>query len=95
MRTEALLAEFAELERRMADPATHSDLAKARRIGRRYAELTPIVKAMDAHRRLTGDLEAATELAEVDPAFAAEAETLTAESAWPFPTYGDLLFSVK
>ena len=24
-----------------------------------------------------------------------EAETLTAESAWPFPTYGDLLFSVK
>ena len=24
-----------------------------------------------------------------------EAETLTAEIAWPFPTYGDLLFSVK
>ena len=24
-----------------------------------------------------------------------EAETMTAESAWPFPTYGDLLFSVK
>ena len=75
---EPLLAEFAELERQLADPATHSDLAKARRIGRRYAELTPIVKAMDAHRRLTGDLEAATELAEADPAFAAEAESLTA-----------------
>ena len=28
-------------------------------------------------------------------AAADEAETLTAESAWPFPTYGDLLFSVK
>lgn len=24
-----------------------------------------------------------------------EAETLTAKSYWPFPTYGDLLFSVK
>ena len=24
-----------------------------------------------------------------------EAETLTAESAWPFPTYGELLFSVR
>ena len=24
-----------------------------------------------------------------------EAETLTAESAWPFPTYGDLMFSVR
>lgn len=78
---EPLLAEFAELERQLADPTTHSDLAKARRIGRRYAELTPIVKAMDAHRRLTDDLEAATELAEVEPAFAAEAETLTADLA--------------
>ena len=63
---EPLLAEFAELERQLADPATHSDLAKARRIGRRYAELTPIVKAMDAHRRLTDDLEAATELTAAD-----------------------------
>ena len=24
-----------------------------------------------------------------------EAETLTARSYWPFPTYGDLLFGVK
>ena len=28
-------------------------------------------------------------------AAADEAETLTAESAWPFPTYGDLMFSVR
>ncbi len=78
---EPLLAEFAELERQLADPATHSDLAKSRRIGRRYAELTPIVKAMDAYRRLGDDLEAAGELAEADPAFAAEAETLSADLA--------------
>ena len=28
-------------------------------------------------------------------AAADEAETLTAESVWPFPTYGDLMFSVR
>ncbi|MBO5140045.1 MAG: glutamine synthetase type III, partial [Peptococcaceae bacterium] len=28
-------------------------------------------------------------------AAADEAETLTAEQHWPFPTYGDLLFSVR
>lgn len=78
---EPLLAEFAELEAQLADPATHSDLARARRIGRRYAELTPIVKAMDAYRRLSDDLEAAGELAEADPVFAEEAEALTVQLA--------------
>ena len=78
---EPLLAEFAELEKQLADPATHSDLGKARKIGRRYAELTPIVKAMDAHRRLSDDLEAASELAEADPVFAEEAEVLAAQLA--------------
>ena len=28
-------------------------------------------------------------------AFVDEAETLTDNSAWPYPTYGDLMFSVK
>ena len=76
---EGLLAEFAELERQLADPATHSDLAKARRTGRRYAELTPIVKAMDRYRRVSDDLAAAREFAEVDPTFAEEAEGLATQ----------------
>ena len=76
---DGLLAEYAELERKMSDPATHSDLARARRTGRRYAELSPIVKALSNHSRLTGDLAAARELAEVDPSFAEEAEALAAE----------------
>ena len=75
---EPLVEEFAELERQLADPATHSDLARARRIGRRYAELTPIVKALASYRRLTDDLAAAEELAEVDPAFAEEATSIRA-----------------
>ncbi len=73
---DSLRAEFAVLERKLADPATHSDLAVARRIGRRYAELTPIVKGLAEYDQLTDDLAAARELGEDDAAFAAEAETL-------------------
>ena len=68
--------EFAELEAALADPAVHADLARARRVGRRYAELTPIVKALDEYDRLTDDLAAARELAADDEAFAAEAAEL-------------------
>ena len=41
-----LRQEYAELEKQLADPATHSDPALARRLGRRYAELTQIVGAL-------------------------------------------------
>ncbi len=75
---EPLRAEFAELETRLADPATHADEARARRIGRRYAELAPVVAALDEYRATTDDLAAAQELAGDDPAFAKEAETLAA-----------------
>lgn len=78
---EGLRTEFAELERALADPGTHADLAKARRIGRRYAELTPIVRNLDAYDRLSEDLAAARELADEDPGFAAEAESLEAQRA--------------
>ncbi|GAB3704086.1 peptide chain release factor 1 [Mariniluteicoccus flavus] len=74
---EPLRAEFADLERRMADADVHADPALARRIGRRYAELTPIVKALAEHATLTDDLAAAVELAGEDAGFAAEADDLT------------------
>ena len=51
-------------------------MAKARKVGRRYAELTPIVKGMDEYDRLTDDLAAARELAADDEAFATEAVEL-------------------
>ncbi|WP_091178719.1 peptide chain release factor 1 [Microlunatus flavus] len=73
---EPLREEFAQLEAALSDPATHADLAKARRIGRRYAELTPIVKGLDEHHRLVEDIAAARELAADDPTFAAEADEL-------------------
>src|SRR3954451_10139930 len=71
-----LREEFGELERALSDPAVHSDPAKARKVGRRYAELTPIVKALADYDRLTGDVTAARELAGEDAAFAIEAEQL-------------------
>ncbi len=71
-----LREEFGALERALSDPSVHSDPAKARRVGRRYAELTPIVKALADYDRLSGDVSAARELAGEDPAFAVEADQL-------------------
>jgi peptide chain release factor 1 len=71
-----LRAEFADLETQLADPEVHADLAKARKVGRRYAELAPLISALDEHARLTDDLSAARELATDDVAFAAEADDL-------------------
>ena len=73
---EHLRVEFADLETALSDPAVHADLSRARRIGRRYAELTPIVVGLGEYRRLSGDLAAARELSGEDPAFAAEAAEL-------------------
>ncbi|MDO5534038.1 MAG: peptide chain release factor 1 [Propionibacteriaceae bacterium] len=73
---ESLRAEYADLERRMADPATHADTALSRKVGRRYAELTGVVKALNEHEALTADLDAARELAADDADFAAEADAL-------------------
>ena len=76
-----LREEFAQLEQQLADPAIHADLAASRRIGRRYAELTPIVKNLTAHEQLSADLIAARELADEDPTFAEEADAMAAQLA--------------
>ena len=70
--------EFTELEAALSDPSVHSDLARARRVGRRYAELTPIVRALDEYHQLSDDLSAAQEMAGEDAGFAAEAVELEA-----------------
>jgi peptide chain release factor 1 len=71
-----LLAEHAELERRMADPAIHADAALARKLGRRYAELTAVEQGFRAWRVAAGDLAAARELGQEDASFAAEVPAL-------------------
>jgi peptide chain release factor 1 len=75
---DALLDEYAELERALADPGVHADAGTARKLGRRYAELGPVVAVA---RELAGareDRDAARELAAEDRSFAAEAEELDA-----------------
>ena len=60
---DALLEEHAELERALADPSVHADAARARKLGRRYAELGPVVAAARELAAARGDETAARELA--------------------------------
>jgi peptide chain release factor 1 len=76
-----LVSEHAELEHALADPGVHSDQEKARTLGRRYAELTPIVRAYTEWQQISADQQAALELAREDPSFAEEAEELAARRA--------------
>ena len=76
-----LVSEHAELEHALADPGVHSDQEKARTLGRRYAELTPIVHAYTEWQQTSADEQAARELASEDASFADEAEELAARRA--------------
>jgi len=71
-----LVVEYERLERELADPAVHTDQAKARALGRRYAELTPIVVSYQELQRTVADGQTARELAAEDPSFVAEADQL-------------------
>jgi peptide chain release factor 1 len=77
-RLATLLDEYADLERKLADPAVHADQSAARRIGRRFAELAPIAKTSTELEHARADLAAARELAAEDPGFAAEAAEIEA-----------------
>jgi peptide chain release factor 1 len=74
--TRPLLTEHADLERALADPELHADPARARTIGRRYAELGQVVEAHRALLAAAGDAATAREFAADDPDFAAELPVL-------------------
>ena len=79
-----LVNEYADLEKQMADPGIHADANNARKLGRRYAQLGPVVAGYRKWKQSVDDLAAAKELADVDPDFAAEIpalEILEAENA--------------
>ncbi|MDH2428113.1 peptide chain release factor 1 [Sphaerisporangium sp. TRM90804] len=78
MKLDELLGEYAELELKLADPAVHADQNKARTLGKRYAQLTPIVSTYRELEAVRDDLAAARELAHEDAGFAAEATELEA-----------------
>jgi peptide chain release factor 1 len=77
-RLSMLLAEYADLEKRMEDPSIHADQALVRRVGRRFAELAPLNSAHVELESARADLAAAKELAAEDPSFASEVEAVAA-----------------
>lgn len=73
---DALIDEHRRVQEELSDPAVHADAARAKRVNRRYAELSRIVAAHDAWTAAGEDLEAARELAREDEAFAEEIPAL-------------------
>ncbi|WP_251453583.1 peptide chain release factor 1 [Microbacterium sp. Marseille-Q6648] len=71
-----LIDEHRAVQEELSDPAVHADAARAKRVNRRYAELSRIVAAHDAWAAASDDLVAARELAKEDEAFAAEVPAL-------------------
>ena len=71
-----ILKEYESLEAQMADPSIHADQGKARQLGKRYAQLGPIIAGYRQYKKCDDDLKAARELADVDPEFAAEIPAL-------------------
>jgi peptide chain release factor 1 len=71
-----LLAEHADIERQLSDPAVHGDPAALRRLNKRYAALGPTVAAYRSWERAVGDLGAAREMAAEEPSFAEELPAL-------------------
>ena len=71
-----LLDEYEDLQVQLSDPAVHADAARAKKINRRYAELSQIKAAYDSWTELNDDLAAARELGAEDAAFAAEIPAL-------------------
>jgi peptide chain release factor 1 len=80
-RLSELVNEYAGLERDLADAAVHADPERAKALGRRYGELTPLVHAYTEWRQATDDEATARELAAEDQSFAAEAEQLAQRRA--------------
>jgi peptide chain release factor 1 len=76
-----LLAEYAEVERALSDPGVHADQAKARTLGRRFAQLAPVHATAVELDTARDDLAAARELAAEDSSFAGEASELEARIA--------------
>ncbi|MCE5291130.1 MAG: peptide chain release factor 1 [Nocardiaceae bacterium] len=86
-----VLAEYSGLEQQMSDPSLHNDTTAARRIGKRFSQLAPVMAAYRKLEAAKDDLEAAKELAADDASFAAEVPVLTAQVEELEATLADLL----
>ncbi|MFJ9586385.1 peptide chain release factor 1 [Streptomyces acidicola] len=73
---EELVGEHADLEKKLADPSVHADQANARKLNKRYAELSPIIATYRFWKSTNGDIDTARELAADDPDFVSEVKEL-------------------
>jgi len=73
-----LLKEYDILEAAMADPSIHADQGKARQLGKRYAQLGPVIAGYRAWKSAQDDLAAGKEMAADDADFASEIPALEA-----------------
>ncbi|MTA31478.1 MAG: PCRF domain-containing protein, partial [Actinobacteria bacterium] len=71
-----LRAEHASLQKQLSDSAVHTNPALAKKVNRRYAELSAILLADDDVKKLEQDLVATRELASEDSAFSEELPNL-------------------
>ena len=67
-----LIAEHTALQEQLSDASVHANPQLAKKLNRRYAELSAIVAAYESVLSYTDDLQAAKELAKEDDAFAEE-----------------------
>ena len=75
-----LVAEYDDVEQQLANPDVHGDQAAARQLGRRYAQLRPVVAAYREWSAAADDLAAAREFVVDDASFADEVVSLEART---------------
>jgi peptide chain release factor 1 len=80
-KVEELAVEVAELETKLSDPATHGDPNEAKRIGKRHAEIKPVVSKYLELKQLREDEIAAREMGQEDSGFLAEADEMKLQIA--------------
>lgn len=71
--------EYQHIEEKMSSPDVASQPAVMKKLGRRRAELTPIVELSQRLTRIVDDYHAAKELAQKDPLFEEEVQSLETE----------------
>ena len=87
----ALEDEYLHTETQLADPSIHADQAAARKLGKRHAELRPIIETYRKWLAVVADIEAAKELSADDSSFADEVERLQGDETELVAKLNDLL----
>ncbi|MEN9692450.1 MAG: hypothetical protein RLZZ330_94 [Actinomycetota bacterium] len=83
--------EYVEAEGKLADPAIHADQNAARKLGKRHAQLRPIIETYRRWIAIADDIAAAKELAAEDSGFAEEVTRLDEERVTLEDRLNDLL----